>query len=353
MAYFIGYILTTAVAKSNEWYLRALISLHPTGAFTIGLNAFVEYEDASLGITFDTWQVTSEPHGFTFKDTCMMLYIDIVFWVFMAWYCDNVIPSEWGTQQPPWFFLVPSYWVPSLRNKNLKLAEQLVDSEKQEDDAIEPVGAELLEQIANGNGIQIKNLRKSFNTSAGVKHAVDGLDLNMYNNQITCLLGHNGAGKSTTIAMLTGLMSPSGGEAHIMGKNVAEDMREIRKDLGVCPQHDILFPDLTVREHLQLFATFKGVESQGMRDEIDKMISEVGLVEKADTKSSQLSGGMKRKLSVGIAFIGGSKTVLLDEPTSGMDPYSRRFTWNVIRNMRENRTIILTTHFMDEADLLG
>jgi ATP-binding cassette subfamily A (ABC1) protein 3 len=119
--------------------------------------------------------------------------------------------------------------------------------------------------------------------------------------------------------MLTGLISPTSGEANIMGKNVAFDMSEIRKDLGVCPQHDILYPDLTVREHLRLFGTFKGVAKETLNSEIDKMIAEVGLVEKANTQSSQLSGGMKRKLSVAIAFIGGSKTVLLDEPTSGME----------------------------------
>ena len=175
----------------------------------------------------------------------------------------------------------------------------------------------------------------------------------MFNNQITCLLGHNGAGKTTTIAMLTGLIDPTSGSASVDGHDVAKEMSTIRKNLGVCPQHDILYPDLTVREHLRLFGKFKGVPASKLEAEIDEMIREVGLVEKRNELSKNLSGGMKRKLSVGIAFIGGSSVVLLDEPTSGMDPFSRRFTWNVIRKMREGRTIILTTHFMDEADLLG
>ncbi|GMH62673.1 hypothetical protein TL16_g03525, partial [Triparma laevis f. inornata] len=186
------------------------------------------------------------------------------------------------------------------------------------------------------------------------KQAVDGLDLQMFKNQITCLLGHNGAGKTTTIAMLTGLIDPTSGTAFVDGKDVSTEMSEIRKDMGVCPQHDILYPELTVKEHLRLFGTFKGIPGNELEGAIDDMIREqVGLVEKANTQSKQLSGGMKRKLSVGIAFIGGSSVVLLDEPTSGMDPYSRRFTWNVIRKMAPGRTIILTTHFMDEADLFG
>jgi len=117
--------------------------------------------------------------------------------------------------------------------------------------------------------------------------------------------------------MLTGLIEASSGVATVDGKDVFSDMAEIRKDLGVCPQHDILYPDLSVREHLRLFAVFKGVDSDKIEKQVTDMISEVGLVEKADTYSKELSGGMKRKLSVGIAFIGGSKVVLLDEPTSG------------------------------------
>lgn len=194
---------------------------------------------------------------------------------------------------------------------------------------------------------------KYFDTNTGRKYAVDGLNLTMYSGQITALLGHNGAGKTTTISMLTGLIAPDGGTAFIAGHDVLENMEEIRRNLGVCPQHDILFPDLTVEEHLTMFASFKGVPSKECKQEVENMIQSVGLTEKRKIRSKFLSGGQKRKLSVGIAFIGGSKVVFLDEPTSGMDPYSRRFTWNVIRQHKEGRVIVLTTHFMDEADMLG
>jgi ATP-binding cassette subfamily A (ABC1) protein 3 len=158
--------------------------------------------------------------------------------------------------------------------------------------------------------------------------------------------GHNGAGKTTTIAMLTGLIPCDGGTAMVEGMDIRSDMDDIRKNLGVCPQHDILFPDLTVHEHLIMFARFKGTPSKDLNDEVERMIESVGLTEKRHAFSKQLSGGQKRKLSVAIAFIGGSRIVFLDEPTSGMDPYSRRFTWNVIRQHREGRVIVLTTHFM-------
>jgi len=181
--------------------------------------------------------------------------------------------------------------------------------------------------------------------------------LSFYNGQITALLGHNGACKTTTISMLTGAIAPTSGYATIMGKDIRSQVNEIRSDIGICLQHDCLFPQLTVREHVQFFSRLKGLYSKMSKaeaeEQIDQLIKDVALSEKSNTPSSKLSGGMKRKLSVAMAFCGGSTVVFLDEPTSGMDPFSRRFTWNIIRDFRKGRCIILTTHFMDEADILG
>ena len=200
------------------------------------------------------------------------------------------------------------------------------------------------------------------------KKAVDGLSLTMYQGQIFALLGHNGAGKTTTISILTGLIEASAGEASVIknhknimillifkvfGMDILNDMDQIRHYLGVCPQHDILFDQLTVREHLQLFATFKGVRSENLNSEIAQIIKDVGLEDKTNFKAKNLSGGQKRKLSVGIAYIGNSKLILLDEPTSGMDTSARRFVWEMLKNNKSEKIVILTTHFMDEADFLG
>ena len=218
---------------------------------------------------------------------------------------------------------------------------------------VEPVTENLRSQIAAGKCVDIRDLRKGFMTPTGVKMAVDGLNLTMYSGQITALLGHNGAGKSTAISMLTGLIAPDAGTAIIEGLDISQDMDLVRTSLGVCPQHDVLFPMLTVEEHLIMYARFKGCTRGSVKKEVEKMIQSVGLTEKRRVYSKLLSGGQKRKLSVAIAFIGNSRVVFLDEPTSGMDPYSRRFTWNVIRQHKEGRVVVLTTHFMDEADLLG
>ena len=215
-----------------------------------------------------------------------------------------------------------------------------------------PGDAALRELATKGRCIALRGLTKTFPTPDGVQTAVDGVDLDMFEGQIFGLLGHNGAGKTTTISMLTGLVPPSAGDAYVNGASITADMAAIRASMGVCPQHDVLWDDLTVAEHLGFFAGVKGMAAADVPAAVMTMIREVGLVEKVDAKASELSGGQKRKLSVGIALIAGSKVVVLDEPTSGMDPWSRRFTWNVIQGNKAGRTILLTTHFLEEADIL-
>ncbi|KAF1333137.1 Atp-binding protein, partial [Globisporangium splendens] len=221
-------------------------------------------------------------------------------------------------------------------------------------DHVEPVNAVLQVQEQKGTCLQLRGLRKTFTLEDGEeKVAVEGLDLSMYCGQITALLGHNGAGKTTTISMLTGLIEPTAGDATLYGRSIRHNFNELRRIIGICPQHDVLFNDLTVEEHLRLFGTMKNVAPHRLQQDVDNIIEDVGLTETRHVKSKELSGGQKRKLSVAIAFIGDSKLVFLDEPTSGMDPYSRRFTWNLLQKNREDRVIVLTTHFMDEADILG
>jgi ATP-binding cassette subfamily A (ABC1) protein 3 len=153
--------------------------------------------------------------------------------------------------------------------------------------------------------------------------------------------------------MLAGLLPPTAGRISVLGLDATTRMRDIRRTLGVCPQHDVLWPELTVTEHLRLFAEIKQLDESTVPAAVAKSIADVGLTEKSGARAGSLSGGQKRKLSVAIALLGGSKVVFLDEPTSGMDPYSRRSTWNILQANREGRIMVLTTHFMDEADVLA
>jgi ATP-binding cassette subfamily A (ABC1) protein 3 len=156
-------------------------------------------------------------------------------------------------------------------------------------------------------GVSISHLRKEFPAkSRGDKDvtAVSNLSLSAYEDQVFCLLGHNGAGKSTTVSMLTGLYPPTSGDASLYGHSIVTSLEEVQQMIGVCPQHDILFPSLTVREHLQLYGAIMGVEPAKLPELIEHYVEAVGLTPKIDEMSSSLSGGMKRKLSVTIALIG-------------------------------------------------
>ena len=200
--------------------------------------------------------------------------------------------------------------------------------------------------------LRIQNIHKTFEDG---KKALNGVSFNLYKNEIFALLGHNGAGKSTLINILTGLYPTTAGSAIYNNENIitSEGLDNFRKFLGICPQHDVLFDDLTVEEHLEMFCVFKSVPKEKIDNEITKIINDFDLVKKRTTKACNLSGGQKRKLSICIALVGGSSVIFLDEPTSGMDITSRRNLWDILKRYANGRIIILTTHYMEEASVLG
>uniref|UniRef100_A0A1I8GBS1 ABC transporter domain-containing protein n=1 Tax=Macrostomum lignano TaxID=282301 RepID=A0A1I8GBS1_9PLAT len=167
------------------------------------------------------------------------------------------------------------------------------------------------------------------------------------------------------MSLLTGLYTPTSGTAFIGGYDIRTEMDQIRQQLGLCPQHNVLFDTLTVEDHIYFYGMLKGLSRAEVAQQVDSFIADVGLQKKKYEISKNLSGGMKRKLSVAMAFVGGSKVVVLDEPTAanirltkklrilGVDPHARRSIWDVLAKFRQGRTIILTTHHMDEADILG
>ncbi|CAL5362168.1 unnamed protein product [Camellia sinensis] len=198
-------------------------------------------------------------------------------------------------------------------------------------------------------------------------HAVKGVWLNIPKDQLFCLLGPNGAGKTTSIICLTGIAPVTSGDgttqltisilltALIYGHSVRSSvgMTNIRKIIGDCPQFDILWDILTGEEHLHLFASIKGLPDSSIKLVAQKSLAEVRLTEATQRRAGSYSGGMKRRLSVAIALIGDPKLVILDEPTTGMDPITRRHVWDIIENAKKGRAIILTTRSMEEADILS
>ena len=184
--------------------------------------------------------------------------------------------------------------------------------------------------------------------------AVSNLTLELREGQITTLLGRNGAGKTTTISVLTGQLKPTSGSVLVYGHPVPEEFNEARKLLGYCPQYNVLFGDLTVREHLKFFASLKSLlPDDQIDDDVDITLQSTGLRQIQHEFARNLSGGLQRRLCVALAFVGGSKLIILDEPTSSVDPVARRSIWNLIVRQKQSRTVLLTTHHMDEADILS
>uniref|UniRef100_A0A4W3GYM2 ATP-binding cassette sub-family A member 1-like n=1 Tax=Callorhinchus milii TaxID=7868 RepID=A0A4W3GYM2_CALMI len=341
---YLPYVLCFAWQDYLTFPIKISISLLSTVAFSFGCENFSFYEVQGIGIQWSNINISAqEGNRFSFLVSMLMMLLDAFIYWLLVLYIEAVFPGQYGIPKPWYFLVTKSYWCgSSSQNK-----EELTFQGKQDEDNVfiepQPHNLKL--------GISIQNLVKIYKT--GKKIAVDGLSVNFYEGQITSFLGHNGAGKTTTMSILTGLFPPSSGTAFIYGSDIRTAIDSIRKDIGFCPQYNVLFDQLTVEEHIYFYACLKECSSKEVEEEIDRMINDVGLPNKRKDLVKNLSGGMQRKLSVAIAFVGGSKTVILDEPTAGVDPYARRGIWELLLKYKPGRTIILSTHHMDEADILG
>ncbi|CAA2960800.1 ABC transporter A family member 2 [Olea europaea subsp. europaea] len=298
-------------------------------------------------------------------------------WFVLAVYFDNVIPNTSGVRKSMFYFLSPRYWTGNGGNKieegsicSCFSSVPLVESTVPDDEDVLEEENIVKQQASEGSidsrvAVQIRGLVKTYAGATKIScckctrtspyHALKGLWVNFPTDQLFCLLGPNGAGKTTAINCLTGITPVTGGDALIYGYSVRSStgMSNIRRMIGVCPQFDILWDGLSGQEHLYLFASVKGLPPASIEEVVQKLLAEVKLTEAAKTRAGSYSGGMRRRLSVAIALIGEPKLVILDEPTTGMDPVTRRHVWDVIEEAKKGRAIVLTTHSMEEADILS
>ncbi|CAG2053674.1 unnamed protein product [Timema podura] len=278
------------------------------------------------GVSFDN--LWSGP-GIPFGGSLIMMALDILIYGFLAYYLDCVLPRFWCPKKT-----TPR--IPSVNGESgsFNTAEELNND-------VEPVARELKGREA----IKIVDLFKTFHACRKPEvKAVNGINLTIYEGQITAILGHNGAGKTTLFNILTGLTAPSAGTAFVFGYDIR----------GYLPASVAYLANaLVVLSSTAEDGEIEGIPPSLIDLEVSKTLRDIDLVDKANTFSKHLSGGQKRKLSVGIAVIGDPKIIILDEPTAGVDPYSRRHMWSVLQNRRHGKVILLTTHFMDEADILA
>ncbi|KAF9162745.1 ATP-binding cassette sub- A member 2 [Actinomortierella ambigua] len=393
---------------------ETLLFLLPSVALGRAISYITNVESSQGAVTFAN--INEGPVG----KALWMLVIDCMIFYFLAWYLDAVFPGENGSALPYDFFLRKSYWGIgefNPANKAQKLPHLRIQDYTQSRDKQDMFEHFNINAIpADDRGIiQVSHLQKSFTSQPGfaykiplfgdiarlvyppdpkrklgpfagpqTQHVVDQLSLELHRNEIFGFLGHNGAGKTTSLSIILGMLRPDSGRVlvngHVMpgseGQTRSEmDLRtlsEVQKTMGVCPQHDVLFDTLTAWETIQLYAAIKGVQvigrkvpredglseaewtAQQLLDQyLEHLLDDMYLLEKKNERVVTYSGGMKRKLSVALAFLGDPKVVLLDEPTTGMDVYTRKQVWQLMQDSKQGRTILLTTHSMEEADALG
>ncbi|KAL4490990.1 hypothetical protein ABPG73_013059 [Tetrahymena malaccensis] len=355
------------IAIQSKKILIVLLSLAPQAALVLGL----------LG---DGWDVFGGliriSVDFSVNEAILVLLFDIAVYLLLYLYLDQIWSNEYGTQKSPLFIFQ------SIKNfcckkhsqeqqqqdmsfdielNDIELCSQSFDKEKLLQQQIGDVlnqaddysSALYHQQIDTSNlvkTLQISNLTKQFHG----QYAVKQISLSLYKSQIFCLLGHNGAGKTTTINLITGMIQKTQGQVIMNGLDLDKDLDEIRRNIGICSQKNILYDNLTVDEHLWFYARIKLIPDQVIRADIVNITYRCNLLSHRYTQVQHLSGGNKRKLCLAIALIGQSKFILLDEPTSGVDVTTRKQIWDILREMKnDGRTIILTTHHLEEAEALA
>ena len=368
--YFIMFCLSLiCVFGKKSLALKVILSIFPPVGLNIGILLFSKFEvnfkyfyNKDFLINYDNYSI-----GIMY----LMFIIDFILYLFLGFYLNNVLPHEIGIQSPWYFLFTKKYWNSFKKKKKINTIQKMPQNnlEKNEKEIIESNTSLEDKNLYNNSSdfeneeiynnkynkrdiLKIRNIVKKFEDG---KVAVNGVNLNLYKDEIFALLGQNGAGKTTLISMLTGIYQATSGYIIYKDINILNNLNMdiFREKIGICPQHDILFDNLNVREHLEMFSIFKGVESKKVNLEINKVLKDFQLEDIQYMIVKNLSAGQRRKISIALAIIGGSEVIFLDEPSSGMDISSRRNLWEILKYQSKGKIIILTTHYMEEASVLG
>jgi ABC-type multidrug transport system ATPase subunit len=329
------------VEGTNQLY-QILIKLTLLGNFAQGLSLLAKTSDSELDVGMRFSEI--DDGYYSLADVYVWLMINCLIFSLLAWYLDHVLYFK----RRPWFFVLPSFWccassapvAPNPRKRSEAYPAE-VEAERR--------ATQQLIRAGDFGGVAIGGITKMFGNFC----AVDDVYFSIAEGTITALLGHNGAGKSTLIRNLTGQWTPTSGDAIVYGHSLTSEMELVRRNLGLCPQHDILVDTLSPTQNIQLFCAFKRLSRSYARAEAARLLKVVDLSHVADKPSNQLSGGMQRRLSIAIALAGDPAIVLFDEPTAPIDIVSRRAIWNAIDELRPGRCILLCTHSMEEAETLA
>lgn len=303
------------------------------------------------------------PHSMAVTTALWSLLYCVVFssvYVILALYLDQVLPKSEGYRKSIFYPITAlyEYIVGCAKSRNDYAYKRIPDNVEpiQEEDKLNSDLRLEIDEIwntANASPLVVKGVCKQFTMeNQKINDAVRNIWLHVDMGDCFGLLGPNGAGKTTLVNMIVGLTNPSRGSIAIGGLDISKEKNEAVKTLGLCPQFDVLYEDLTVEEHLLFYARLWGYGKGEDIEQVNRILNEIGLYADKDNMGTSLSGGQKRRLSIGIALCGDPALVVLDEPTSGLDIGSKRGVWEIISNARNKRAFLLTTHSMEEAEVL-
>ncbi|KAL6973345.1 Phospholipid-transporting ATPase abca7, variant 2 [Sarracenia purpurea var. burkii] len=340
-----------------------VMELYPGFSLYRGLYEFGQYTLTGnyMGTRGMRWGDLSDSSN-GIREVLIIMFVEWLVVLFAAYYIDHAASSGSGVRRNLLFFLQ------NFRNKHLSSSalrrpsferqgsKVFVETEKPDVVHERKKVEQLLLEPITSHAIICNDLKKVYPKRDGnpEKFAVRGLSLAVPPGECFGMLGPNGAGKTSFISMMIGLIKPSSGMAYVQGLDIRTQMNEIYTSMGVCPQHDLLWENLTGREHLLFYGRLKNLKGSALYQAVEDSLKSVNLFHGgvADKQAGKYSGGMKRRLSVAISLIGDPKVVYMDEPSTGLDPASRNNLWNVVKRAKQNRAIILTTHSMEEAEHL-
>lgn len=325
-----------------------------------GLDELFNFSEAAfeMGAYGMRWQSLRDENS-GLREVLIIMSAEWLVFLLMA-YCTERFLSA-GTcffRSPLSIFRSSQERPPSFRRPTLQVQESrvIVQVDNQDIDQEILKVEHLLNEPDTSYPIVSYKLQKAYPAKDGnpEKHAVKGLSLAVARGECFGLLGPNGAGKTSFINMMTGLTKPSSGTAYVGGLDLRTQMSAIHSSMGVCPQQNLLWDTLTGREHLTFYGRLKNLKGANLSRAVDDALRNVNLLQggDADKRVRDYSGGMKRRLSIAISLIGDPKVVYLDEPSTGLDPASRKMLWDAVTKAKEDKAVILTTHSMEEAEHL-
>uniref|UniRef100_A0A2N9H4E4 ABC transporter domain-containing protein n=1 Tax=Fagus sylvatica TaxID=28930 RepID=A0A2N9H4E4_FAGSY len=343
---FLADYLFDSFVQSNSFpkMLIIVLELYPGFSLYRGINEFAQYVQLEGGMRWE--DLNDSENGM--REVLIIMSVEWFVVLFVAYGMDRAVSPGSGVGRRR----SQNSRKPSLQSKGSRAYDMDKADVNQEREKVD----QLLHESSTSHAIVCDNLQKIYPGRDGnpEKFAVRGLYLAVPPGECFGMLGPNGAGKTSFISMMIGLTKPTSGTAFIQGLDLQTHMDEIYTSMGVCPQHDLLWETLTGREHLLFYGRLKDLKGSELTQAVEESLKSLNLFHGgvADKQAGKYSGGMKRRLSVAISLIGDPKVVYMDEPSTGLDPASRNNLWNVVKNAKKNRAIILTTHSMEEAEFL-